>query len=352
MTKAYSTHLMGGEITYQCVGTNQYKVRLSLYRDCNGVNLPSTSQTLSYRRNAPCTPTTVTNFNVAFVGKTDITPICASANSRCSVATGVYGIERFIYEGTVTIPAGCSNWTFTFQQAARNNVVTTLNNPGGQDLFLEARVNNTVTPCNSNPVYSNAPTAMVCRNQPYVYNQGAVDPDGDSLVFSLVAPKRALNTNVTYNAGYSALSPFGASAPVTINSATGEVSFTPINVQVAVLAVLVKEYRNGVLVGESTRDIQVNVLNCNNTAPVSTGIDSTNVDSIAVCGGAKVCFFTKISDVNAANKVTVTYVNSLLGAIVTIDSNITNKPTLNICWTSAVSDSGLKTLIINMQDDA
>ena len=33
-----ATHIVGGEITYRCLGNNQYEITLTVYRDCyNGV---------------------------------------------------------------------------------------------------------------------------------------------------------------------------------------------------------------------------------------------------------------------------------------------------------------------------
>ncbi|MEY4460081.1 MAG: hypothetical protein RL429_70, partial [Bacteroidota bacterium] len=29
-----AAHLVGGEITYTCLGSNQYQVKLRIYRDC------------------------------------------------------------------------------------------------------------------------------------------------------------------------------------------------------------------------------------------------------------------------------------------------------------------------------
>ncbi|MCX7764726.1 MAG: hypothetical protein N2253_07545 [Bacteroidia bacterium] len=39
LSPLYATHLMGGEITYQCIGPNQYRIRVKLYRDCGGIEL-------------------------------------------------------------------------------------------------------------------------------------------------------------------------------------------------------------------------------------------------------------------------------------------------------------------------
>src|SRR5687768_10274444 len=36
--EAYASHAQGGDLTYTCLGGNQYQLRLSFYRDCAGVN--------------------------------------------------------------------------------------------------------------------------------------------------------------------------------------------------------------------------------------------------------------------------------------------------------------------------
>ena len=38
---AQASHFAGADITYTCVGPNQYLVTLTLYRDCVGVGMPT-----------------------------------------------------------------------------------------------------------------------------------------------------------------------------------------------------------------------------------------------------------------------------------------------------------------------
>ncbi|MBP7437761.1 MAG: hypothetical protein KBA16_08585, partial [Bacteroidia bacterium] len=39
--EAYASHSMGADLTYQCLGGNTYRVTVSFYRDCIGINAPS-----------------------------------------------------------------------------------------------------------------------------------------------------------------------------------------------------------------------------------------------------------------------------------------------------------------------
>ena len=34
-TQSFAAHLVGGELTYTCTGSNSYKIKLVVYRDCN-----------------------------------------------------------------------------------------------------------------------------------------------------------------------------------------------------------------------------------------------------------------------------------------------------------------------------
>ncbi|HTN17541.1 MAG TPA: hypothetical protein VL092_07675, partial [Chitinophagaceae bacterium] len=33
---SFASHIVGGEITYVCLGGNRYKITISIYRDCLG----------------------------------------------------------------------------------------------------------------------------------------------------------------------------------------------------------------------------------------------------------------------------------------------------------------------------
>ena len=35
-SKTFASHLVGGTMTYECLGGDNYEITLTLYRDCNG----------------------------------------------------------------------------------------------------------------------------------------------------------------------------------------------------------------------------------------------------------------------------------------------------------------------------
>jgi uncharacterized repeat protein (TIGR01451 family) len=66
---------------------------------------------------------------------------------------------------------------------------------------------------------------------------------------------------VLYNPPYSATYPVSSSSSATIDSLTGIFSFTPNLLQIAVIDILIQEYRNGMIVGEEKNDNMLFIVN-------------------------------------------------------------------------------------------
>ena len=80
LSNVKATHIMGGEITWECIKTGpdvgKYIFTMKLYRDCDGVTLSTFAQTLDVHFSL-----TVTQITVDFVSNTDISPPCDVTNS-------------------------------------------------------------------------------------------------------------------------------------------------------------------------------------------------------------------------------------------------------------------------------
>ena len=126
--KVEATHTMGANLTYECVGTNEYQVKLTLFRDCAGI-LPVDPQKLEYQ-SASCGVSA--SINLYQLGTAlDVTPICPTEVSRCQPSpTTNFGIEEYTYTGTLTLPSGCSDWVLSWGNCCRNFAITSLNAPG------------------------------------------------------------------------------------------------------------------------------------------------------------------------------------------------------------------------------
>jgi len=265
--KSYGSHAVGADVTYTYVGPNQYLVTVRFYRDCAGITAP-TSHIINFTGCGGTFTGSVTLNQIAGSGQQiPPSPCLPTVTTSCNGGSG-YGVEEYIYQGLVTLPGPCVDWTFSFSECCRNAQINTVTNPDSYDIYVETTLDNFNYPVNSSPVFTAIPVTQFCVGNQFFYNQGAIDPDGDSLVFSLIPALSNPTLALPYAAGYSAIQPIASIGPITIDPQTGTITFTPSTIQVGVIAVLCQEYRNGVLIGEVRRDIQMNVVGgCIGTAP-------------------------------------------------------------------------------------
>ena len=332
----FASHAAGADLTYQSIGNNQFIVTYKLYRDCDGITAP-TSVSLQYG-SVSCGIATafVTLQQVPGTGY-EITRNCSLATSTCNGGSAT-GIQVYEYSDTVTLPANCPDWSFSYSECCRNMTITTLQNPDSYNLYIDAYLNNTNVN-NSSPTFSNPPIAFMCIGQANNFNHGAIDADGDSLVYSFAPPRDGPNDPIGYNPGYSVAHPLTTLPDsFSINPATGDIFLWPTASEIAVLTVMVREYRNGELIGSVIRDIQIYTTACSNTLPDVSGIDgSTTNYSTSSCGG-QICFDIITSDGNPGDSLFLTWDQGIPAGTFTI-SGPYNAPVGHFCWTPTAADA-------------
>jgi gliding motility-associated-like protein len=331
--KLSATHSMGADLTYQCLGGNTYQITLSFYRDCIGISAPS-SVFIDVSSNSCSEFLSVTLTPIPGTGQ-DITPICPSQSTTCNGGTFT-GIQEWVYTGTITLPTQCSDWVFSYDLCCRNQAITTISSPLSENIYIYSTLNNIAVQCNNSPTFTNKPVPFVCLGQQFCFNHGAFDADGDSLVYSLITPLSVSGFPVQYLNPYSATQPLNSVPAMTFDSQSGDFCITPQSIEVTVMAVLVEEYRNGVLIGSVERDIQVTVIQCSNIIPVLTGIDGTNNFSATICADAQFCFDIFSNDPDAGQQLTVTWDNSIVAG--SFNTGGTAHPTGTFCWTPTQND--------------
>jgi len=366
---ANATHFSGSDLTYTCLGGNTYQITFTFYRDCSGANADP-NRTVYFT----CPSNTSLNFStvlypIAGTGQ-EITPGCSAVPTSCAGGNS-YGIQEYVFQGTVTLP-GCSQWTMKTSSCCRNTV-STVNGQGSWTMI--AYLNNLDAPCNSSPTFSNKPVAVVCNNQSFCFNHGAVDPDGDSLSYSFYTPFTNFPNSLNYIAGYSSSNFLNSSTPITIDPLTGDICFTPAQVQSTVTGVKVEEWRtiNGTptLIGTVYRDLQMSVVQCNNYIPTLSGMDTTLSTTynpndttflIDVCLSPDPINFNIIgqdSDVynpattGSPEKFSINWNNGIPGGTFTTFHNGTDSAYANFNWLPTASDVGnIKCFTATIQDQA
>lgn len=363
-----ASHIMGGDITYTCLGNNQYQVTLTLYRDCFGITIGTTPQTVNF--SSSCGNVTA---SLDWVSTTDVSQVCPTQTTTCNGGT-LPGTEQYIFTGVVTLTP-CADWIMYWSTCCRNDGITNLTTPGSLDLYIQTSLNSVAANCNNSPQFLALPTPYLCPNQLTTYNHGASDIDGDSLYYSFTSAFGGTTppgTPLTYTPGYSPFNPIITNSGMNLNQSTGEMCFTPSQTQICVVSVIIYEYRNGVLIGTQIREMQVVVSNsCSNTAPYAgnaptcgnTGgmvithagpsVVQNDSNSISMCPNDSLCFRISFLDPDGNN---VTVNSNIATAIPGANFTITNNGSLNpigyFCWSPTPLDTGINVLTVNLLDDA
>lgn len=361
--KVNASHFMGGDITYVCIGPNQYSIVAKLFRDCNGITLPAnisvniSSQNCGYNQSVQ-----LSNLNGAT--NSYIAPLCDPTQDACVNNNGVYGVEQYFYRGIVTLPTCLSGSDFiiSWNTCCRNSAITTLANSGSN--WLYATLNNTLAQCNSSPAFNFEPTVYLCLGQENHFNNGVTDIDGDDLVFSLTDCLETATQSVSYNAGFSGLQPLTTST-LAIDSETGQIDLTPTALEVGVLCILVEEFRSGIKISETIRDLQFAVVDCgSNDLPEISGLNGTASNlgltgsySYTGCVGEEMEFTLASYDAQgvptiASQQITMDWGIGIAGASFIIDDTTSTLPSATFRWTPGPGDEGTNFFTVKIQDDA
>ena len=134
--------------------------------------------------------------------------------------------------------------------------------------------------CNSTPVMLQPPIDFGCVGKKFTHNPNAYDPDGDSLAYVLTTPLYGENVPVLGYVYPNQINP-GPNNTLSLDSETGEFVWnTPQQAGEYNIAILVIEYRNGVAIDTTMRDMQILIETCDNEPPTV----QTNNDTCVVAG--------------------------------------------------------------------
>lgn len=186
-------------------------------------------------------------------------------------------IRKNVYTGTHTY-SGPATYIISVEDPNRNAGVINIPNSVDVPFYVQTTlvINPFLGPNNSAQLLL-PPIDNGCVNYTYIHNTGAFDPDGDSLSFQLVDCRGFNGLPIP---GYTLPT---ASESISINPVTGDLIWeTPTMQGEYNLAILVEEWRNGILIGTVTRDLQVIIGTCENN-PNPPVISVVN-DTCAVAG--------------------------------------------------------------------
>ena len=335
-----ATHIVGGEIYYDCLGGDNYKITLKIYRDCYYGEPPFDNPAYIgiYDQNGAVLQTV----NMGVADSTLIPPVI---NNPCFTPPTDVCVREGVYTKIINLPPIPGGYVLAYQRCCRNSCIMNIINASQVGSTYEIQIlDASVVTCNNTPRYTNFPPLFLCASVPFSFDHSATDPDGDSLYYQLceayegadasnptpVPPNPPPYTFASYVSPYSGSYPMSSSPALSIDPHTGLITGTPDMIGRWVVGVCVSEFRNGVLLTTNKRDFQFNVVDCPNLPVASIPLQNS------FCFGSQV-HFTQNS-VNA-----MSYQWNFGDPTTSLDVSTSATPT----WTYPDSGSYTVTLIIN-----
>jgi gliding motility-associated-like protein len=298
--KLQASHIVGGVLNYKHIGNDTYELSLTIFRDCFG-NPGATFDNPAHIGIFDSNNIFIDSIQLALPPFDTLAP---SINSPCFTPPASICYQRAQYFGTKVLPPIAGGYQLAYQRCCRNNTIQNIITPGSVGATYYATIpSNTLTSVNSNPVFTNLPPLFLCLNYPYTFDHSAADFEGDSLVYSLYTPLDGASTAVplpiptnpppyfplAFSPPYTLNNVMGG-VPLSINPQTGTLTVTPNTQGQFVVGVQVSEFRNGIFLGATKRDVQFNVVNCPNLIISEIVIPTPSLQAIVVCGSNTVQF--------------------------------------------------------------
>jgi len=302
-TSVFATHIMGGEITWECQNNGQYVFTLKVYRDCNGISYSTNNLALEAHNYPNAGDRTL--IPVSFFSVIDITPSCeGSPCATLSVSDpDIAGaIEEYVLKSAPITLNGvppANGWAFTWTSGNRNAAIDNINNASNYGITLRAIMfpyfgQNANLCFDSSPDFYQKPSTIICAGERFTYNHSAFDNNLDSLSYEWAKPLegnlcgtspcriggvfvKGINPpEIPFKAadGYSFDSPYPGVTQNALNEAavldpeTGEITFTSFTEGEYVSVIKVTAYKCGEKVAEIFRELQTVIASgCSSNEP-------------------------------------------------------------------------------------
>ncbi len=287
--EACATHIVGGEMTYRCLGNDRYQISVTVFRDCD-TGVPWFDDPASIGV-FDVNGSLVYDLRLRLRGNDTLD---LDLTDSCYVAPPNVCIHRTTYVDTVTLPFRSGGYQLVYQRCCRNQDIVNIIDPLGTGAtYTQWLTEAAMLSCNNSPTFRDWPPVYLCVDVPIVFDHSAIDADGDSLVYEVYnplegaspfnpQPQPPLNppyNQVTWANGFGTNNMLGGVDVLQIDPQTGLLTGTPTQFGVFVVGIRVNEYRNGVLISSVQRDFQYAIGQCgrrNNAAFFSPEIVCDN----------------------------------------------------------------------------
>lgn len=278
LSSSFATHILGGEITWESLGNDQYVFHLTLYRDCASPSACFATYTIDGPVSIPVSRYSLKN----------IFPSCPdpSQSLSCTNYNGWTVEENRYKSDTVslssTIPA--SGYSFSYYQCCRTTDCVNLSNPGSSGMFIESVM---YQPNVNSPKPLTTLDYYLSGGESLSFAASTGNPD-DSLHYEFYTPKTLNGQNNSFSSGYSVNAPIPGPAlnpqngAVDLDPTSGSLSydFTVASSQLYFVGVEVESWKSGQPAAVIRRDIALTAQPNSASNPPIAVVDTTAYPNI------------------------------------------------------------------------
>lgn len=271
-SQVLASHIHGGDITYKCLGNGVYEITVRYYEQCNWphedeldlyvLNLDNGNCLNQSSGGTSCQVTAELPLVASYDALTESDPsIFCNTNTSCE-------IKELIYRGNITLSNNTNGyriavWFRGTELRAFSNNIEASTRP-----VLSADIVN-VSACDQSATFDRHSRWKVCMGAENCVDASVTEPDGDDVVYTIVATKEFSYTSsggftipsVTYVNNYSLSDLMGTNPNLTVNS-DGQICFTPTTLGSFFVTVEAESFRNQASMGKVSKDIYIDVVNC------------------------------------------------------------------------------------------
>lgn len=277
-----ASHIVGGEMSYNCLGGNTFEVKLTVYRDCfygapNAEFDPEASIGIFDANNELVLSLLGAPGGQLLIPATVDDTLDIIISDPCLFPPEDICVHSMTYTDTIVLPPISGGYQLVYQRCCRNssisNIISSFDTGASFIIDISEKA---LLECNSSPQFTAMPPVFLCINEPFEFDQSVIDIDGDSLVYSLCTPFDGASFDdprpqpplpppydpISWqNPPYSLNNLLGGT-PLVIDPLTGIVTAIPNTQGIFLVGMCIQEYRDGELISETRREFQYNVGVC------------------------------------------------------------------------------------------
>nr|HQU58545.1 hypothetical protein [Saprospiraceae bacterium] len=177
--QAHAKHIIGGVMTYECLGNGNYEFTLKAYRDCNCTDCADFDPTAfiavyncsgdGCNQQSQFTPFLRIDAPLLDVNEVD------APDYPCLIPPDVC-VQEGLYRFQANLPISDKSYHISYQRCCRNITINNIFDPDntGATHTIE------ITPlaqqlCNNSPVFNEFPPTVICAGSPLQFDHSATD---------------------------------------------------------------------------------------------------------------------------------------------------------------------------------